>query len=98
MINVLAQGHNTVTPVRLEPAAPQSRVKHSTIEPLCCQIMGQCVPTFDHYIVIWLEICMVIGWLSLNRCAGIMTNIVKYIDHLAHWRVSDLAFLGYFLL
>ena len=30
----LAQGHNTVTPVRLKPAAPLSRVKHSTTEPL----------------------------------------------------------------
>ena len=30
----LAQGHNTVTPVRLEPAAPRSRVKHFTTEPL----------------------------------------------------------------
>ena len=30
----LAQGHNTVTPVRLESAAPLSRVKHSTTEPL----------------------------------------------------------------
>ena len=30
-----AQGHNAVTPVRLEPAAPQCRVKHSTTEPLC---------------------------------------------------------------
>ena len=30
----LAQGHNTVTTVRLEPAAPRSRVKHSTTEPL----------------------------------------------------------------
>ena len=29
-INVLAQGNKTVTPVRLEPAAPRSRVKHST--------------------------------------------------------------------
>ena len=26
--------HNAVTPVRLEPTALQSRVKHSTIEPL----------------------------------------------------------------
>ena len=34
MINVLAQGHNAVTPVRLKPAAPQSRDKHSTSEPL----------------------------------------------------------------
>ena len=30
----LAQGHNTVTLVRLEPAAPPSRVKHSNTEPL----------------------------------------------------------------
>ena len=27
---VLLKDHNAVTPVRLEPAAPQSRVKHST--------------------------------------------------------------------
>ena len=30
----LAQGHNAVMPVRLVPAAPRSRVKHSTTEPL----------------------------------------------------------------
>ena len=30
----LAQGHNSVTPVRLEPASPRSRVKHSTNESL----------------------------------------------------------------
>ena len=30
----LAQGHNAVTPVRLEPAAPRSQVKHSTTETL----------------------------------------------------------------
>ena len=34
MVNVLAQGHNAVTPVRLEFAAPRSQVKHSTTEPL----------------------------------------------------------------
>ena len=33
-INVLAQGHNAVMLVRLKPSAPQSRVKHSTTEPL----------------------------------------------------------------
>ena len=31
----LAQEHNTVPPVRIEPAAPRSRVEHSTTEPLC---------------------------------------------------------------
>ena len=30
----LAQEHNTVTPARLQPTAPWSRVKHSTTEPL----------------------------------------------------------------
>ena len=30
----LTQGHNAVMPVRLEPLAPRSRVKHSTTEPL----------------------------------------------------------------
>ena len=30
----LAQGHNAVAPVRLEPAVLRSRVKHSTTEPL----------------------------------------------------------------
>ena len=28
-----AQGHSAVMPVRLEPATPRSRVKHSTTEP-----------------------------------------------------------------
>ena len=32
-IKYLAQGHNAVHPVRLEPATPQSREKHSTTEP-----------------------------------------------------------------
>ena len=27
--------HNAVTPMSLKPAAPRSRVKHSTTEPLC---------------------------------------------------------------
>ena len=31
---VLLKEHNAVTPVRLEPAASRSRVKHSTTEPL----------------------------------------------------------------
>ena len=33
-LTCLAQGHNAVKPVRLEPATPQSRVKHSSTEPL----------------------------------------------------------------
>ena len=33
-VMISAQGHNAVTPVRLEPAALRSRVKRSTTEPL----------------------------------------------------------------
>ena len=33
-INVFAQGHNVVTPVRLEPATPRFRLKRTTTEPL----------------------------------------------------------------
>ena len=33
-IKCLVQGHSAVPPVRFEPSTPQSRVKHSTTEPL----------------------------------------------------------------
>ena len=36
----LAQGHNAVTPVRLEPAAPRSWVKQSAIEELRSRVSG----------------------------------------------------------
>ena len=38
----LAQGHNTVRPVRLDPAVTRSRVKHSTTEPLCSPSLKYC--------------------------------------------------------
>ena len=34
----LAQGHNAVTLMRLQPVAPRSRAKHSTTEPMCSHI------------------------------------------------------------
>ena len=37
---VLLKNHNAVTPVRLEPAASRSRVKHSTTEPLRSHKLG----------------------------------------------------------
>ena len=40
MINVLGQGQSAVMVVRLEPAAPWSRVKHSTTEPMRSQYAG----------------------------------------------------------
>ena len=42
----LAQGHNTVTLIRLEPATPRTRVKYSTTEPLC--LKTEWVHTFCH--------------------------------------------------
>ena len=53
MINVLAQGHNAVMPVRLEPAALRSRAKHSTTEPLCSLLLiwrfqNLCSSEFEH--------------------------------------------------
>ena len=41
---VSLKDHNAVTPVRLEPAAPRSRVKHSTTEPLrSLSLTGPCM-------------------------------------------------------
>ena len=53
----LAQGHNAVTPVRLEPAAPGSRVKHFTTEPLHSSCPnGDPVPKlFANWIFIFLS-------------------------------------------
>ena len=37
----LAQGHNAMTPVRLEPGTPRSSVKHSTTElPMCAYLVN----------------------------------------------------------
>ena len=40
-VNVLAKGHNALKSVKLEPAAPRSRVKHSTttLPYYCCEIL-----------------------------------------------------------
>ena len=43
----LAQGHNTVTPVRLEPVAPRSRVKYFTTEPLRSLFLKE----YEHFII-----------------------------------------------
>ena len=45
----LAQGHNTVTPVKLEPTAPRSGVKHST-SPIIMLYLGSI--GMDHVIYV----------------------------------------------
>ena len=46
---VLLKDHSAVMPVRLEPAAPRSRVKHSTTEPLRSRSMKYMYINIDPY-------------------------------------------------
>ena len=60
-LNVLAQGHNAVTPVGFEPAAPKSRFKHSTTKPLRSHELRTNKEVQEHSIVralrnCWLEV------------------------------------------
>ena len=60
----LAQGHNTVTPVRLEPRTLRSRVNHSTTEPLCSQKNTASFNTKAHLFLFhkpWCESTKTIG-------------------------------------
>ena len=43
----MLKDHNAVTPVKLEPAAPRSQVKHSTTEPLHSLNVMRCVKETD---------------------------------------------------
>ena len=66
---VLLKDHNAVTPVRLEPAALRSRVKHSTTEPLRSLIKviwPNCVQTYDLSIAVHKES----GYLTCYRRLG----------------------------
>ena len=69
----LAQGHNTVTPVRHEPAAPRSRVQYSTTEPLCYLKNGDIF-----FILIFKDYNNVLGtttyWKHLNEMLPISTH------------------------
>ena len=56
---VLLKDHNTVTPVRLEPAALRSWVKHSTTEPLCSRLE-----------IILFSKRIIKALISLRGCAG----------------------------
>ena len=62
----LAQGHNAVTLERLEPAAPRSRVKHSTTEPLCSLALNEMVLLSSQtFVVSWFV--MVISSLDFSK-------------------------------
>ena len=62
----LAQGHNLVRPVRHEPAAIRSRVKHSTTEPLRSQFSE--VPEYAkmQFHITLLDVLGKIAWVSYN--------------------------------
>ena len=68
----LAQGHNAVTLVRLEPAAPRSRVKHSTNEPLRSQHIryANALCMYVHVHVYLYITCI----LRLVNCADFQAN------------------------
>ena len=52
---VLLKDHSTVTPVRLEPVAPRSRVKYSTTEPL--RSFAEVYHKYMLYIYTKLQVC-----------------------------------------
>ena len=47
----LAQGHNAVKPVSLEPEAPQAQVKHSTTEQLRSLSLSISILKFEQVIL-----------------------------------------------
>ena len=49
-----------MTPVRLEPAAPRSRVKNSTTEPLHSHLFCVCVGTFLCHLMIYIKLAIAI--------------------------------------
>ena len=82
----LAQGHNAVTPVRLEPAALQSRVKHSTTEPLRSLDWGCVLQRWHH------ELVVLFGWTTATapgsqsvdpRCEATVTQVVRLVSGIA---------------
>ena len=54
-----------MTPVRLEPVAPQSRVKHSTTEPLCSHIYVWLKKEFEIFHTIGAYITFINTWIMM---------------------------------
>ena len=77
----LAQGHNAVTPVSLQPTAPRSRVKHSTTEPLgsldvaCVGMMVLCLT-----VTFLREKCCDVMVLHPWRCYVTVMNEYKMVE------------------
>ena len=75
----LAQGHNAVTTVSLEPVAPRSRVKHSATEPLQQQI------TEDPNLKLWntTDIFIKMSIMEFNfRRYSMHTSLFLYVGNL----------------
>ena len=58
----MLKDHNAVTPVRLELAAPPSRVKHSTTEPL-----GSLTLIFSLYLMVPCKIVNLKDRITMNQ-------------------------------
>ena len=78
----LPQGHNTVTPVRLEPAAPRSWVKHSITEPLGSLAKGDV--TFLICIHSRLTLPLAIVVICNSKCIA-ATNISHWLKIHSRW-------------
>ena len=74
-----------MTPVRLEPAALRSRVKHSTTEPLRSSFLA-----FNHSDVVFIMLINV----KMPTIVGILTLISIIIQHLIDSKQETSSFVG----
>ena len=99
-INVLAQGHNTVTPVRLQPATPRSRVKHCTTEPMRFLTLAciRCFPSLYKVSGMPEHTSFVSSPLFLPLCAGACMNKFSPLPEQTYrCNVSPLHVFAYFV-
>ena len=77
-----------MTPVRLEPVAPRSRVRHSTTEPMCSLVgktflyitPGQKIHKKQQGKEFLIFICYCIKILHYQTCTHIMTDVMIQAD------------------
>ena len=86
----LAQGHNAVTPVRLEPANPLSRVKHSTNEPLWSLVSSKALYQWATAIP-GLE-CDVKNGVNRMMTSECWSRFVCWLLHAQHKNLANLKF------
>ena len=81
----LAQGHNTVMPVRLDPVAPRSPVKYSSTEPLHSHLLFL---KYTQKNVTPLPILMVSTPKTMCPSPLVSGYNIVDLDHLAHINIE----------